>query len=339
MNYDKTASENQGEKIRKIDEILSQLTPENIQKQIKEIQEIELPLELQKWVQKYEKVGDRDPFIWSWTYSAMKKLTLSSVIDEYRTSVLTTKSISIILNTVMDDIADRKKNKKLLNAAIDICYSPQNIQAYSSEFSEYLGLIKGLWETLNNNLKDYPKYKEFRDLFLYDYQQFFNSMQYSCLINRNPHLINPIECEIYSAHNMQGIIAFTIDLMCSPKFDSKELGILREIAWKAQRMGRIGNSITTWKRELYENDFSSEIFAYSIKNNIIMLEDLKEEDKNKIIKNIKESDVEKYLLERWEEYYNEINRLSKKIVSINIQDLLIGLENLIAMHLISRGLK
>lgn len=326
-----------------IEKILKKLTPKRIKREIKTIQKVELPPELQKWIKEYERVGERPDFIWKWTYLGMKRVTLPSVAKKYRKSVWITKTTSIILNTLIDDLADKRKNEKLLEAALGICSSRTGVRINLSRFSKkdkrYLNLIRKLWKSLNRTIKIYPRHKEFRELFLYDYQQFLNSMKYSYLINKNPYSINLTECEVYSAHNMQGVIALTIDLMCSPRFNRKELGILREIGWRAQRMGRIGNSITTWGREAYENDFSSEVFAYSLEKGIISIKDLQKRDKGELVTKIKKSSADKYFLKRWEEYYNDIKKLTKKIKSTNIKRFLSGLENLIIMHLSSRGLK
>lgn len=95
-------------------------------------------------------------------------------------------------------------------------------------------MIKKIWNFLNISIKKYPRYKEFKDLFFYDYQQFFNSAKYSYIINKNLNFINLTECEVYSSHNMQGIVGMDIDLMCSPGVNIEELGLFREIVWRAQ---------------------------------------------------------------------------------------------------------
>jgi hypothetical protein len=162
-------------------------------------------------------------------------------------------------------------------------------------------------------------------------------MRYSYLVNKNPNFINLIEHEAYSHHNMQGMIGMTIDLMCSLNFNIKELGIFREISWKAQQMGRIGNLIVTWEREISKNDFTSGVFAYALEKNIISIKNIGKNEKIKIIKKIKESKIEEYFLEQWERYYNEIDHANKKIRSYNVDAILKGSERFLMMHLASKN--
>ena len=71
-------------------------------------------------------------------------------------------------------------------------------------------------------------------------------------------------------------------------------------------MTRIGNWVSTWERELNERDFSSGIFAYSLLNKIITLEEIMrvkenncEKTKKLIVSKISSSNVENAFLEEW----------------------------------------
>jgi hypothetical protein len=323
--------------------ILKQLTPERIKKEIEKIQKVELPPELQKWVREYEKVGDRDEYIWKWSYLGWKIFTLSCVDEKYKKSVVVTKIYSTILNALVDDLADKMQNEIMLSeVSSTILNNNKNLSNFSSETNRnYLFLIEKIWNLVNKIIKQYPRYKDFKDIFTYDYKQYLNTIQYSYLIIKNPALINLIEHEMYSPHNMQMIIGATIDLMCSSGFNAQKLGVLRTINWNTQQMGRIGNLITTWQDEIYDdNDFTSGIFAYALDKGVISAEDLnKKENLKKAIRKIKTSEAEKYFLKQWEDCYNNIDKLNKNIKDVNIKKILSGSEEFLIMHLTSRGLE
>ncbi len=324
--------------------ILKQLTPERIKKEIEEVKKVELPPELQKWVREYEKVGKRDDYIWKWAYLGWQIFTLSCVDKRYKNLVIMTKMHSTILNALVDDLADAMHNQELLSTASGIISSNINknsLDLYNTKKKNYIFLIKRLWNLIDRNIKRYPKYKKFKDIFKYDYQQYLNTIQYSYLINKDPALINLTEHEIYSSHNMQMIIGSTIDLMCSSKFNIGKLGAFREVIWNAQQMGRIGNLIATWKDEIFDDsDFTSGIFAYVLDKNIINVNNLqKNGNSKKIIEKIASSEAEKYFLKKWEDYYNNNYNLSKDIKSVEISKILEGSKEFLIMHLTSRGLE
>ncbi len=56
-------------------------------------------------------------------------------------------------------------------------------------------------------------------------------------------------------------------------------------------MARIGNWITTWKRELKEGDLSSGVFAYAVSKNVVNSEELKKLNEDEIISRIENSGV------------------------------------------------
>jgi geranylgeranyl pyrophosphate synthase len=108
-------------------------------------------------------------------------------------------------------------------------------------------------------------------------------------------------------------------------------------------MTRIANWIATWEREVKENDFTSGVFAYALKNNAISLEllqDNKGKNVYKIINKIKKSKAEAYFLREWEKLYNEVNSLikilNKKDKSLEASRLLQTIKKLTFLHLINK---
>jgi len=325
-----------------ISRILKKLTPERIKKEIEAIQAIKLPPELQKWVREYEKVGERDEFFWKWLYGANQIIVFPSVPKQYQKSLRKIKVLFNMFLTLLDDPADKSSNKKLLNELLKIPFNKNYIKFNNLNQKEkkYLKFTIKLWNYIKTKMRKYPKYKEFKNIFDYDVVQLLNAMKYAWLVNKNPYLINETEYRIYLSHNMQAIIDLDFDLMCLPEFNLKKLGIFRKIAWEAQNMARIGNWISTWKREVKENDFTSGVFAYGIDKGIINPEQLvKKKNIEQIIKQMEESNAESYFLKGWMKSYKKIKNLGPQIKSINIEIFLSELERLLFLHLISQGYK
>jgi len=324
-----------------ISRILKSLTPKRIEKEIKAIQKVKLPPELMKWVREYEKVGERDEFIWKWLYYAYHEVFFPIVPSKYQQTLPKIKVLLIIFVSLLDDTADKKQNKYLLNILLKIPFEKESLNFYSPNPTENnkVNFAIKLWKYLQKKFIELPNYKKFKEIFYYDIIQLLNAMRYSYLINQNPYLINNEEYQIYLPHNMTAIICCDIDLMSSSRIDFKELSTIRKIIWYAQKMARIGNWISTWERELKEDDFTSAVIASAIDSEILTVNELKKKDKSVVIRKIKNSKIEKNLLKEWEQYYCKIEKFQKKIKRVNIKKFLYRLERFITLHLISRGYK
>src|SRR2546427_13123760 len=73
-------------------------------------------------------------------------------------------------------------------------------------------------------------------------------MMYSSLANTDG-IENPIETSFYSSYGCLVEVAIDMDLMCSPAFDMKELGLVRTVACLAQKVAHVGNMMTTYPSE------------------------------------------------------------------------------------------
>lgn len=324
-----------------IDKIYKKLTPEKQKEEISLIRNIRLPDDLLQWVDEYKELGERDDFILKWVYYISQTITLDEVDEQYKLSIWSVKFLIILFVILIDDIADKSKKDKFLDKLIVIPYGHIYSSSYKgNDFEQtYFEFTSRLWRNIESILEEYPHFSKLRSIIWYDVNQVMNAMKFSFLINNNPYLINKVEYFTYLTHNMQYIIDIMIDLTCCLDFEMSELGKIREVAWYAQQMTRIGNWVSTWEREIADKDYTSGVFACAIDSNVITQTDLDYEDEDKIVDKIKQANIEELLLEEWENNYQKIQKLGGNIKSIDIDKILSSLEIVIVAHLSSKGYK
>jgi len=319
--------------------ILKELTPERIKQEIKKIQAVELPVELEKWVEEYEKVGDRDRFLWKWLYHSFQSVFLPGVIQKYKKTLSSAKVLLTIYIALIDDAADKSKNKSLLEKLLKV---PEKTHL----FSRSVGIREGklefsvrVWKRVEEIVGKLPRFEELKEAFQYDVRQVLNATRYAYLVNHNPNLINKIECDFYGAHNMAVMVYSTLDIMCFPSPWLKSLGKIRKVAWHAQKMARIGNWISTWERELQEGDFSNGIVAMAVDFGELDTASLLKSNPLQVMRQVKKMDVEKHLLKQWERCHAKVSENGDQIIEFNEKKFLKQLENFLLLHLLSKGYK
>lgn len=322
-----------------IEKILKQLTPERVKKEIEAVQKVKLPPELQKWIKEYEKVGERNEYIWKWLYRMFEIAELPIVSPHYQRSLRKIKVLVTMFIVQLDDTADKKQGPILLNELLKIPFNQIYIKTSRLNRKEksYLKFTRALWNYIEKSIKKYPNYNQLKEIFNYDLNQVLNEMKYSYITNKNPYLLNITECWIFMPYNMVSFVYSGLDLMHASKVNFRKIGKIREIIWEVQKMARIGNWVSTWEREVKERDFANGIFVYAIDSGIITIDELRKKNEIEIIKKIKNAKIEEKLLMEWEKSFHKIEKFSKEINFI--KKILSNLKKLIIFHLSSRGYK
>jgi hypothetical protein len=316
-------------------------TQTEIQSEIEQVLNKQLNSDLLQWVDGYAQVGKRNLYLWKWVRQGVEVTALSCLAPELFDYACDTKVLGVVLDVLLDDIADRGGDCELLEQLLAVPFddSRLNLRRVSAEDRAYAEFTIDIWEEIKRRTKTLPLYKQFARIWSYDYLQLFNGMRYSHIINEDVSLLNLAEHDLYSPHNMHIMVSSTVDLMCSPSFDRAELGRLRDVVWHAQFMGRIGNLITTWERELGDGDYTSGIYARAVGDGDVTLDMLKRRDVAAIKDAIIAGGHETFFLERWTQLRGRLIEMVPRIHSVNINQLLKGYERLIRLHLGSRGYK
>lgn len=315
----------------KIEQILHKITPEIRERELKKIQNVKLPKNLQRWVDEYKKAGGgRDDLTWKLFKIIINERNYLIIKKKYRKSFNYVHFLFAMFVVSLDDIVDCNKDKDLFKKAYDILFfDKREIPNFKKENRMYLIFILKLWHEINNTIKSYPNYQKYFDLFEYDVKQIFNSFEYDFVVNNKLYLTNKLECWLYSPQTMQFVFNDDIYLMCTKNCDEKEITKLRELFWFAKKMARIGNWVYTWKKELMKNDYSSGVFAYAISFGCINTKELYKNKYNNIARKIEENNIENILLCEWNENYSKIRKQKKNIRIIQVDKLLINLKKLI----------
>lgn len=312
-----------------------------IQSEIKFVLEKELSPRLQQWTDGYSEVGKRNTYLWKWVRQGVEVTTLSSVSPDLYDEACDTKVIGVILDCLLDDVADQKGDPDLLEQLLDLPFGPAapKLRRIPAENRAYAEFTFEVWEEIKRRTRRFPFFYDYASLWRYDYLQLFNAMRYSHLVNQDLTLLNMAEHDLYSSHNMHIMVSSTVDLMCSPEFSRTELGKLRDVVWHAQCMGRIGNLITTWERELGDGDYTSGVYARAVAHGHVKLAQLLENERDSIATAIRRGGHEEFFLQRWAQLRQHLVAMQSQIRSVDIARLRKGYERLIRLHLGSRGAK
>src|SRR5262245_2103364 len=72
---------------------------------------------LAPWIARFDEVGRRNPLLWRWCLHGIRTITLPCVAAEYREHLADTKMLSVMFTTLVDDIADVKRDERMFDAA------------------------------------------------------------------------------------------------------------------------------------------------------------------------------------------------------------------------------
>jgi hypothetical protein len=314
---------------------------EEIQAEIAHVLNKQLNPDLMRWVDGYAQVGKRNLYLWKWVRQGVEVTTLSCVDPKLFDFVCDTKVLGVVLDVLLDDIADRKGDGELLEELLSMPFGEERgrLTKASPEDRAYAEYTLDIWEEIKRRTKALPYFARHATSWRYDYLQLFNGMRYSHMVNEDIAHLNLAEHDLYSPHNMHIMVSATVDLMASPSFKHDELGRLRDAVWHAQFMGRIGNLVTTWERELADGDYTSGVYARALAEGDVTLAMLQSNDREAIASGIRDGGHEGYWLTRWATLRQRLIELAPRVKSVDLMALLRGYERLIRLHLGSRGYK
>ena len=309
---------------------------------IQQLSSESIPAEIEPLVEHYASVTeDRDQLLWKWLWHVFPEFRLSSVPDRHARATRSAKFCFSVFMTVLDDVSERHRDRPTFNQARKIPFENGHHAGDSRADPELIELMEHAWELTDEYLDQGPNRDRFKELSEFDLRQSINTMDYNRLINEGPELASPGGVDRYDTHNMLLFLYVDIDLMFSPMFDSSELATLRELTWDAQKLARIGNWVTTWERELAEDDYTSKVIVEAIDRGLVTQSELESETvlDQIIIDRIRNSSIERDLLCSWNDIYGRLSNTDHELNSVDIDSFVDGMRYLLEIDVKAQGYK
>jgi hypothetical protein len=317
-----------------------QVSREQVTALREQARQTELGPYVQHWLARYNEVGRRGDFLWRWCLANVKLVTLPCVEPRFVQHLAETKMIHLIFLCLIDDIVDERHDAQMFHAALALTQGggAEVLAAFDCERRNYLELLRASWDELWQRTATYPRYQEFADDLRFDYAQVLQGLWHSLRINVSPARINVYENDAYQPHNMAMVYMAMLDLCASPDFDVRELGLARELFLHGQMMGRIGNTLATWERELASHDYASGMFAHAVDLGVIDADGLHVGGQERLAESLREPAVSGRLMDVWRVHRDKMARKTQRIHSVDFAPYLRACEDLVASHQSGRGL-
>lgn len=301
-----------------------------------------LPPNLASLADEYsERIGVRDRFVWKWYHLLCPAFRIPVVDCEYEQDVRDLKTCLTFYVTALDDLVDQLDDRTTFEEVAKLPFEAQTPDpTVDGVDEEYLSFMETVWRRVERRVTTAPRAGEFLDMFQFDLRQMLNAIRHTDLVNSHPETINLSEYTHYAPHNMAMLAYAEIDLMHSSSFDRQELGALRALVTEIQYLARIGNWVTTWERELLEEDFSSGVIAAAVDEGIVSPTELRSLDDvhERVRARITREGVANDLLERWDDEYERI-RAEYELDTVDVDQLLDGIETVLEFQRQGEGYK
>lgn len=326
------------------------------------ILQTELPPEILRFVQGYEQVSHRDPFLWRWAYQGVSLTTLSCVDRALCEEVRGVKLLAVMFAVLLDDAVDRAvlgeagvappprlggrvkgvDDDPLLLALCQIPLGgavpwslPRPVQAYY-EFA------RRVYGEIHARLSRLPRALEFLGLVAHDLQELIQGVRLQHLVRQAPHYTSVGEARLHGHSGLPMMLSGTIDLCASPSFDLRETGLLREVLGLSQRMVHTASSLVSWEHQVETGNLGGAVVAHGLASGVLSLSDVDPVSgprrADQVAAKLRLGRVDSHFLTEWLRDRYQVRDLSAHLRSVDMDQLLSAQQRLMWLQLSARGL-
>src|SRR5438270_3532026 len=138
-------------------------TSKAIQTEIEHVLNKQLSAELVRWVDGYAQVGKRNLYLWKWVRQGVEVTALSSLAPELFDFACDTKVLGVVLDVLLDDIADRGGDPELLEQLLAVPFDDTRatLAKVRPEDRAYAEFTIDLWQEIKRRTKLLPLFDKF----------------------------------------------------------------------------------------------------------------------------------------------------------------------------------
>jgi hypothetical protein len=308
------------------------------------VNDVEINSEMLFWVERLEKIegrysqifAHRTRYVWKWIQTAFQIASLN-IPNEHLASAQSLKFRLGFLAVLLDDICDVGKSEQDLQKGLGILMG-----AIPSKNDDSLyHLIYDLWISISRDIEVAPNYDFFQDEVTLANKKLRDSFSYGLFLPKRllaGEKVWHFYLEIIP-HSICVYLAGLIDLLHVLQYRSIDLEIARHLFENTQKMAQIGNWLSTYERELKQNDISSGIVVWGLEQKWLEHTQFQYPISLEIVRSaIRDSPVEKSLLEMWKTIQGESFVLQQRCDEHTFEGYVESFSKILLMQIGSFGL-
>lgn len=306
----------------------------------REIEDATLPADLADLYRGEGVLGDRSLFKWKWIYYICGDVvTLPSVPDRYAEVAQEAKFLVGTYVTLMDDLAEKYADDRTFWELAKVAHPGESPDWEADHLrTDYARAVRRVWAELEARIESAPQYDALRESFEFDLRATVQSMDFARLSRGLSGHANRTETWRYETVAIGGIPTADIDLMFSPTVDPDDHRQLREFVHELQYLWRLGNWITTWRREIPEGDFSAGIVLEAVERGVVSRSDLEAVEAGtlppeRVVECIEDADVSGLFVAEWQRRRDELRDREVDLGPIDADAVVDDMEELMRCHL------
>ena len=301
---------------------------------------------MQKLINRYyqivpEKFKPRGTEFFRWSYVGSTKLLLSCVPEELHTKLARFNTMAVLLNAMIDDLADLVQNPELVMEALAQLQSEQKPSLkIAGPYLSYLGLIHDVRVYLVAKSQNWESRKQWYPALKRFLQRYQMAMLASIKHNQRIILGDPsltwINLDRYIIDMSPPIhtgLFILFNLMMSSPAPQEEMATIEHIMSLADQYMVMANWLATWQEEVVECDYSSGVIAYTIEQGYLEGTTLSSCSRAEIKQIIQTANPEREFFTRMKGTLGAIRTLSSEVSHFDVNAYADALNSVAWMHL------